>query len=686
MAASLTQQDLLDDGLPESAAAELWERLRALPEEPATERWRRLTATVLHPGLPFAVHQRLFAATYADWDPAQGPPPAWLPDPAEVPHTNLGRLMADLGLPDYAALHRWSVEQREAFWAAAIERLHIRFDQPYEAVAAYPRGPETPDWLPGARLNLAASCFQAPPERIAVRWQQPGGPLQECTYGELDALSNRVANGLVARGFRPGDAVAVALPMSVAAIAAYLGIVKMGGVVVSVTDSFSAPEIALRLRLGGAVGAICQDFASAARGEPLYDKLVAANAPLTIVLAAADPGAEPDLALRDDDLAWPDFLADDDVFTPVPRRPDDLCNVLFSSGTTADPKAIPWTHTTPLRAAADGHFHHDLRPGDVVCWPTSLGWMMGPWLVFASLINHATIAVFEGTPLGRGFGEFIRDAGVTMLGLVPSLVKSWRSTRCFEGLDLRGVRRFSSTGECSNAVDYLYLMMLAGYRPVIEYCGGTEIGGGYLTGTMVQPASPGTFSTPALGLDFVLLDDAGQPTRNGELFLVPPSIGLSNTLLNQDHHEVYYAGVPTGPRGELLRRHGDQMEALGGGYYRSHGRADDAMNLKGIKISSAELERALAGAPGLVECAAVAVSDPDGGPSRLVIYAVVDDPRLDRRQLRPVLQQALRQHYGAQFKVADVQILDRLPRTASNKVMRRVLRDDYLQRHGDGHE
>ena len=92
--------------------------------------------------------------------------------------------------------------------------------------------------------------------------------------------------------------------------------------------------------------------------------------------------------------------------------------------------------------------------------------------------------------------------------------------------------------------------MLAGYRPVIEYCGGTEIGGGYLTGTLMQPASPATFSTPALGSDLVLLDEAGRPTDNGEVFLVPPTLGYSLTLLNRDHHEVYFAGTPparTGP-------------------------------------------------------------------------------------------------------------------------------------------
>jgi hypothetical protein len=88
-----------------------------------------------------------------------------------------------------------------------------------------------------------------------------------------------------------------------------------------------------------------------------------------------------------------------------------------------EPKAIPWSHVTPLRCAANAFFHQDVRPGDVVCWPTSIGWMLGPWLMFASLLNGSAVALFQGSPQGGAFGAFVQAAGVTMLGLVPSLVK-----------------------------------------------------------------------------------------------------------------------------------------------------------------------------------------------------------------------------------------------------------------------
>ena len=195
---------------------------------------------------------------------------------------------------------------------------------------------------------------------------------------------------------------------------------------------------------------------------------------------------------------------------------------------------------------------------------------------------------------------------------------------------------------------------------------------------MTRPCIPGTFNAPVLGLDFVILDEAGHAAESGELFLVPPSIGLSDRLLHRDHDEVYFAGVPAGPGGVTLRRHGDQMETVAPGYWRGHGRADDTMNLGGIKVSSAEIERVLQTVPGVGETAAIAVS-PGGGPSQLVVYAVCPGaPAAEREALADALQGAIKRDLNPLFKIQDVVLVETLPRTASNKVMRRELRQQYL--------
>ena len=319
--------------------------------------------------------------------------------------------------------------------------------------------------------------------------------------------------------------------------------------------------------------------------------------------------------------------------------------------------------------------YDDLRDAGLLklCIPVAAGGIGADYET--SCLVAAQIGRYCGAPGGVECGRFVQDARVNMLGVVPSLVRAWRGSGCMEGLDWSAIRAFSSTGECSDPEDMLYLMHLAGYRPVIEYCGGTEIGGGYITGTMMQPASPGTFSTPALGSAFEILDEEGGPAEAGELFLRPVAMGLSRELVNADHHEVYFSGVPAVDQGRL-RRHGDQMETLPGGYYRARGRVDDTMNLSGIKVSSAEIEEALACLPWLIEAAAVAVVPPDGGPSRLVLFLVVGDA-MPSGAPRDACQQVLSTTLNPLFRVVDAIVVDALPRTASNKVMRRVLRDRY---------
>ncbi|MCZ6574418.1 MAG: AMP-binding protein [Planctomycetota bacterium] len=633
-------------------------------------------------GGEFQQHWEAFTSIYAGREERDGPPPAWFPEPAQVAGSNLGRFMAQLGIGDYAALFAWSVRERAAFWQKALARLGIVFAREPEAILDASGGVEDPRWLPGALMNCVDSCFRQPADKPAIVSGREGSDERRTvTYAELEQLAGRFAAGLVRHGFAPGDALALYMPMTVECVAAYLGIVRAGCVVISIADSFPPAELQKRFEIGGGAAILTvESFERAGRSIELYAKVREAGAPRAIVIPS-EGGAAPDL--RDGDLLWEDFLGDaPPASASIAADPYAVTNILFSSGTTGTPKAIPWTHLAPLKCAVDGHFHQDLGGDDVVAWPTNIGWMMGPWLIYAALMNGGTIALYEGVPTGAGFGRFVRDAGVTMLGVVPSLVRAWRTAGALEGIQWDGVRVFSSTGEPSNRYDYLWLMSRAAYRaPVIEYCGGTEIGGGYITGTVVQPASPATFTTPALGLDLVILGESGNPApvgEPGEVFLQPPSIGLSQTLLNRDHHEVYYAGTPAGPDGALLRRHGDRIVRMHAGFFKAQGRADDTMNLGGIKVGSLELERVLNTHPGVYETAAVGVQPEGEGAERLVVYAVVRGS-VDPDSLKQELGAQLAKKLNPLFKIYDLVPAEQLPRTASGKLMRRKLRARYLE-------
>ncbi len=658
-------------GLKPAAVRVVLKRLSKIkkPEEV----WQFLVDKVFKNNQPFAIQKLLFEKVYADWGYEKyGPPPAWTPSERIIKNSNISKALKDLRLKSYNDFFSWSIDNREKFWNYTVKKLKIKQIKKYKKI--FSGTPQQPNWLVDAKLNIADSCFMAPASHPAIIFQAEGGKnkITKMSYGSLKKLSCQVANGLKENGFKKGDRIGIAMPMTAESVAIYLGIVMAGCAVVSIADSFASEEIATRLRIANAKGIFTQDYIiRAGKKLPMYEKVVLASPEKIIVLPS-----EKNVAItgRHNTIYWNKFLSKKKTFKSLPCNPNEITNVLFSSGTTGDPKAIPWSHTTPIKCAADGFFHHDIHGKDVVAWPTNLGWMMGPWLIYATLINKGTIALYYGTPTGREFGEFVPKAKVNILGLVPSIVKAWRNTECMKNLDWKSLKLFSSTGECSNVDDYLFVMSLANYKPVIEYCGGTEIGGGYVTGTVVQKASPSTFTTPALGLELVILDEKNQPTNFGELYLVPPSLGLSRELLNKNHDEVYFEGTPKGPNGKLLRRHGDEVEKLPGGYWRAHGRADDTMNLGGIKVSSAEIERTLNYVEGISETAAVAVNPPGGGPTLLVIFAVLKNEKENQNLLKEKMQNKIREKLNPLFKIHDVKVVDSLPRTASNKIMRRVLR------------
>jgi acetyl-CoA synthetase len=628
--------------------------------------------------LEFDKHWSKFLEIYAEWDEKNGPPPAWFPGKDNLNNSNIARFMKELEFKNYTDLHQWSVRNRAAFWEKVIERLGIKFYKTADRILDLSAGVKNPKWLKGARLNCSDSCFRAPSMQAAIISSKEGSNnLNITTYSELEELVNRIANGLIENGFKQNDAIALYMPMTFECVAAYLAIIRAGCRVVSIADSFSPSELKKRLAISNSRGIITVDsYARAGKNIGLYKKVLEAGAPKSIIISSENNSLTP----RAGDILWNDLLSQKTSFESVACMPDDIINILFSSGTTGEPKAIPWTHLTPIKSAMDGYFHQDIHPGDVVCWPTNIGWMMGPWLIYATFINNGTMALYEGAPVGEGFINFIQEARVNMLGVIPSIVRAWRSSGVLDQDSWQHIDVFSSTGEPSNREDYLWLMSRTGYKaPIIEYLGGTEIGGGHITGTVVQPASPATFSTPALGMDFIFLDEENRPIKEGEmgeLYLIPPAIGLSQKLLNKDHETEYYAGCPKGPNNETLRRHGDHMARLYKGHFKAQGRADDTMNLGGIKVSSLELETAINQHAAIYENAAIAFQPSGEGQEKLVLYIILKD-EIEIDLLKRELNSIISKKINPLFKIYDLVIVQSLPRTASNKLMRRTLRKEY---------
>jgi acetyl-CoA synthetase len=596
----------------------------------------------------------------------------WHPSKSIIENSNIFKMMQKLGMNSYKDFWKWSVENKASFWEATIANLGIQFDEKYSSIINVDEGIENAKWIFESKLNIIDSCFQNEDNSIAIVFQEENGSLQKITQKNLEIKVNQVANGLTDLGIEKGAVIAIDMPMTLEAVVVYLAAIKAGIIAATIADSFSSNEIAVRLEITNPSLIITQDVLHRnGKTHPLYEKIKNVSSLKTVVVSTISSP----LKLKGEDVFWDVFLSNIKTFVSVKQSPEEAITILFSSGTTGEPKAIPWNHTTPIKAASDAYYHHDIKKNDIVCWPTNLGWMMGPWLVFSALLNKATIGLYYGSPLQNEFGKFVEQAKVTMLGVVPSIVKSWKSSRDMESYDWNAIRCFSSTGEVSNPEEMNYLMQLAKHKPVIEYCGGTEIGGGYIASTLVQENVASQFSSQTLGGEFVLLDEDGNESLEGEVFLIPPIMGLSTRLFNKNHHKTYYAGIPNF-QGKTLRRHGDQFTTSEKGYYKARGRVDDAMNLGGIKVSAIQIEDLVNTLEFVDESAAISVSPKNGGPSSLVVFYV---PIKNKERLEALnkIQNLIKTRLNPLFKVVDLVKIDILPRTASNKIIRKELRSNY---------
>ncbi|KAL2507931.1 putative acyl-activating enzyme 18 [Forsythia ovata] len=676
------------------------------------ELWRELMARkLLKPWHPHGVHQLIYYSVYHNYDESiHGPPLYWFPTPYQCRYTNLGRIMEShcprlLGalykdpIASFREFQKFSVQHPEVYWSIILNELSIHFSKAPKCILdTLNKSKHGGTWLPGSALNIADCCLRSnkylnkQDDSLAIIWRDEGCDDQNVEHMTLKQLREEVmlvANALDAT-FSKGEAIAIDMPMTASAVILYLAIVLAGFIVVSIADSFAAKEIATRLRVSKAKAIFTQDFI--VRGErrfPLYSRVVEAAPHKVIVIPAT--GEDIDVHLRNQDLSWKAFLSSvhhlprSNFYSPVYQPIDSVTNILFSSGTTGDPKAIPWTQLSPIRCAADSWVHIDVQAGDVVCWPTNLGWVMGPILIYSCFLTGATMALYHGSPLGRGFGRFVQDAGVTVLGTVPSLVKTWKSTNCMEGLDWTKIKSLGSTGEASNIDDDLWLSSKAYYKLIVECCGGTELASSYIQGNLLQPQAFGTFSSASMSTGFVILNESGLPYPDdqacvGEVGLYPLYMGATDRLLNADHDEVYFKGMPT-YKGMQLRRHGDIIKRTVGGFLVVQGRSDDTMNLGGIKTSSIEIERVCDGADeSVLETAAVSVAPPSGGPEQLAIYVVLKKGfKIESDMLKIKFLRAIQTKLNPLFKVSFVKIIPVFPRTASNKLLRRELRDQLKQ-------
>ncbi len=614
----------------------------------------------------------------------------WHPSPDYRENSNVSRLMRKLGADSANELRARSVADIGAFWDTVVQDLGLEFRAPYREVLDLTNGIAYPEWFPGGQLNIADAAVsrwaRQTPGTPAVVHEAEDGTVRTLTFAELSDQVARVRGGLRRHGIGPGDAVAIYLPMAPETVVALYAVASIGAVAVPLFSGFAAAAIASRIRDAGARAVITAD-GTIRRGKtirmlPQVREALAACPGVELTVVIANLG-EPQGTGRDRELPWQLLLEAEPDLATEPTAASDILLLAYTSGTTGKPKGAVHTHAGFLvKTASEVAYGFDITPGRVFCWITDMGWIMGPLSIIGTHANGGTLLLYEGSPDVPDAGRLWRLAQrhrVSMLGVSPTLIRALRAASPgVPDADLSGVRVIGSTGEPWDPESYEWLArdVFGGRVPVINFSGGTEVGGSFLCPYPVEDIRSCSLGGPALGMDVDVVDDSGQPLRGriGELVCRQPWPAMTRGIWRDDerYREAYWSTFPG------IWRHGDYALADADGGWYILGRSDDVMNVAGKRVAPAEIESVIAADPAVAESAVVGIPDEAKGETIWVFY--VPRPAADDEDaaVQARLRQRVAGELGKPFTPSYVVRVPSLPKTRSAKILRRAVRAAVL--------
>jgi acetyl-CoA synthetase len=612
------------------------------------------------------------------------PGPIWVPDDTHVNRSRLLTATKRWGYTGLDKLQQASIEDPETFWRAVVEDLDVTFAPPFRRVLDDSDGKPFPRWFPGGHLNVAELCAHRHAvgpiaDKEAVVYEGDSGPRRSLTYAQLDAEVRRFAANLSRLGVQRGDRVVLFMPVVPEAAVAFLAIAMIGAVSVPAFTGYGANAVATRLQESGAVALITAD-GTTRRGKrvPLKqtaDEAVAAAPTVKHVIVVRH--LADDVPMQDGrDLYWDELDAAPAPVETVATEANDPLTIVYTSGTTGLPKGIVHSHAGfAVKTAVDFGYGFDVHPDDVVAWIADLGWLVGPMLIVGVLQLGATAVFTEGVPTyprPTRMWEIVERNGVTVQGIAPTAARAMLAEGGVPAGNLSSLRAFASTGEAWDAPTWHWLFEQVGEsrRPIINFSGGTEVGGGILISYPFLPMAAASFTAPLPGVDAAVFDPDGKPVVGeiGELVVRNTFPGMTHAFW-QDRGR-YLATY--WERWDGIWQHGDLASVAEDGTWRIHGRSDDTIKVSGRRIGPAEIEAALLKDTRIVEAAAIGVPDAQRG-QRIVAFVVLRDLSTERHDL----ESTAIQNVGRSF-APTLHVVPSLPKTTNGKIMRRAIRSRHL--------
>jgi acetyl-CoA synthetase len=356
--------------------------------------------------------------------------------------------------------------------------------------------------------------------------------------------------------------------------------------------------------------------------------------------------------------------------------------LLYSSGTTGEPKGIVHTHAgVLLQTAKEIHFGFDHEPSDRFFWVSDIGWMMGPWTLVGNHAFGGTVFMYEGAPdhpEPDRFWQMIERHGLTTFGISPTAIRALRKygDEWLDGHDLSSLRLLGSTGEPWDPESWMwfYENVGGGDTPIMNISGGTEICGCFLMPMPTQPLKPCSLGGPGLGMNVDIVDEAGESiadTHERGLLVARDSCpSMTKSLWSGDERylEEYWSTFEDPP----LWDHGDWAQKDEDGFWFLHGRADDALNVAGRKVGPAEIESVLIEHDAVNRAAVVGVDDETTGTA-VVAYVVLEDGVEPSEELREELRELVGEEQGKPFRPRELEFVSEFPKTQSGKIIRRAI-------------
>ena len=590
----------------------------------------------------------------------------------------------------YQEAYTKSLADPDGFWGEAAQDIH--WFKTWDTVLDKSNPPFF-RWFRGAETNTCYNALdrhveEGRADQAALIYDSPvtGGTVRTFTYRELRDAVAKFAGGLASLSVAKGDRVIVYMPMVPEALIAVFACARLGAVHSVVFGGFAANELAVRIddaKPKVIVSASCGiEAGRVIEYCPLLDQachLARHNVEKCVILNRPEA---PSTLRMDRDIDWQDLAAAAQPHDCVPVAATDPLYILYTSGTTGEPKGVirdNGGHLVALKWSMKNIY--DVDPGDVYWAASDVGWVVGhSYIIYAPLFHGCTTILYEGKPVGTpdagAFWRVISQHKVKTLFTAPTAFRAIKREdpegTLLKDYDLSGFKALFLAGERTDpdTLDWAQRHLKV---PVIDHWWQTETGwpiAANCMGLHPYPVKPGSPTKAVPGWDVRILDDANNPVKAGDIGAIccklPLPPGSLPTLWNADdrYRDSYLVDYPG------YYKTADAGYVDEDGYLYIMSRTDDIINVAGHRLSTGGMEEVLADHPDVAECAVVGVADDLKGQlpvGFMVINAGVDRPEADivREAVRMV-----RDRIGPVAAFKQAVVVPRLPKTRSGKILR----------------